>query len=339
VRRTLVARTGDTGDPRLVTSTNILERALNQAETGFVSGMSPAMRSLESVIGEIASTHIPVLLIGESGTGKEMYAHLVHRLSDNHDKPLARISCGAADASSFLAELGLNASGRSGAAKTEFGTVFFDEISELDPACQRNLLCALPDGDGSGSAGLLTARVVATTSRNLDEEIRAGRFRRELYYRINGVCLRLPPLRERKEDIPLFTEYFLTKQAGKLGRQRPTISGRTLDRFTEYSWPGNVRELENAVMKLVALGDENRVVAELAWEIPAARAAETGGHHSHSLKAAARAASRGAERELILEALTRTRWNRKRAAQDLQISYKSLLYKLKQIGIADSSGS
>jgi two-component system response regulator AtoC len=161
----------------------------------------------------------------------------------------------------------------------------------------------------------------------------------ELYYRINGVCLRLPPLRERKEDIPLLTEYFLTKQAGRLGRQRPTISGRTLDRFTEYSWPGNVRELENAVMKLVALGDENRVVAELAWEIPAARAPESAGNHSHSLKAAARAASRGAERELILEALTRTRWNRKRAAQDLQISYKSLLYKLKQIGIVDSSGS
>ena len=322
-----------------MTSTNMLERALNQPETGFVSGLSPATRSLESMIGEIASTNIPVLLIGESGTGKEMYAHLVHRLSDNRDKPLARISCGAADASSFLAELGLNASGRNGAAKTEFGTVFFDEVSELDPACQRNLLCALPDGDGSRSAGLLTARVVATTSRNLDEEIRAGRFRRELYYRINGVCLRLPPLRERKEDIPLLTEYFLTKQAGKLGRQRPTISRRTLDRFTEYSWPGNVRELENAVMKLVALGDENRVVAELAWEIPATRAAETGGNHGHSLKAAARAASRGAERELILEALTRTRWNRKRAAQALQISYKSLLYKLKQIGIVDSSGS
>jgi two-component system, NtrC family, response regulator AtoC len=325
---------GSTSEPRLLTSTNTWERALNGPEAGFVSGLSPATRLVESAIREIASTNIPVLLIGESGTGKEMYAQLIHRLSGNQDKPLARISCGAAEASNFSADLGLNRS-----AKTEFGTVFFDEISELDPSCQRNLLCALPDGDGSRSAGLLTARVVATTSRNLDEEIRAGRFRRELYYRINGVCLRLPPLRERKEDIPLLTEYFLTKQAGKLGRQRPTISGRTLDRFAQYSWPGNIRELENAVMKLVALGDENRVVAELASESPAARTAETGGNHRHSLKAAARAASRGAERELILEALTRTRWNRKRAAQDLQISYKSLLYKLKQIGLADSNGS
>src|ERR1700733_6296542 len=121
-----------TREPRLVTSTDMLERALNPPDAGFVSGSSPAMRALESVIGEIASTNIPVLLIGESGTGKEMYAHLIHRLSDNHDKPMARISCGALDVSSFSAELGLHPSGREKAAKAEFGTVFFDEISELD---------------------------------------------------------------------------------------------------------------------------------------------------------------------------------------------------------------
>ena len=138
MRHISVARPGAIGEPRLVTSTNMLERALNQPEGGFVSGLSPAMRSLESVISEIASTNIPVLLIGESGTGKEMYAQLVHRLSDNHDKPLARISCGAAEASSFLTELGLNPSGRNGAAKTEFGSVFFDEISERNTVDEIN---------------------------------------------------------------------------------------------------------------------------------------------------------------------------------------------------------
>jgi two-component system, NtrC family, response regulator AtoC len=131
------------------------------------------------------------------------------------------------------------------------------------------------------------------------------------------------------------TEVFLSKHAAKLGRRRPTISDRTMSRFMEYSWPGNIRELENAVKKLVALGDEQRVVDELNFETPAPQRAENGSNHGHSLKAAARAASREAERELILEALNRTRWNRKRAAQELQISYKSLLYKLKQIGVGD----
>jgi len=180
---------------------------------------------------------------------------------------------------------------------------------------------------------LLSARLISATSRNLDEEVRAGRFRNELYYRINGVCLRLPPLRERKDDIPLLVEFMLTKHAAEFGRPRPALSPRTLRVFLEHSWPGNIRELENSVRKIVALGDERLAVADLECAPVEARAPvdapETRGY---SLKAAARAASRGAEREMILKALAHTRWNRKRAAQELQISYKSLLYKLKQIG-------
>jgi DNA-binding NtrC family response regulator len=303
-------------------------------EGGFVTGVSPAIQALESVIGEIASTNIPVLFVGESGTGKEMFANRLHRLSGNDDRPLMKIACATMSATSFSAGLGLNGRADADAASGEFGTVLFDEISELDAACQRNLLSILPDGEGRSGRGQLDARVISTTTRNLDEEVRAGRFRSELFYRINGMCLRLPPLRERKEDIPLLAEVFLSKHAAKLGRRRPTISEGTLNRFMEYSWPGNIRELENAVKKIVALGDEQRVVGELNLEVPAARP-ENGTSHGHSLKAAARAASREAERELILEALNRTRWNRKRAAQDLQISYKSLLYKLKQIGVGD----
>jgi two-component system response regulator AtoC len=302
---------------------------LDQQDTGFLCGISPAMQTLEGVIGEIAPTNIPVLLVGESGTGKEMFANRVHRLSGRGEELLIRISCAAMNPSAFAAEIGTNGNGA-------FGTVFFDEISELDPVCQRNLLCALPDGDAGDRRGLMTARVVSTTSRNLDEEMRAGRFRSELYYRINGVCLRLPPLRERKEDIHLLAEFFLTKHARQLGRTRPSISPRTLDAFLKHSWPGNIRELENVVKKIVVLGDERLVVAELGAGAPEARKSPVMTVPSHSLKAAARAASREAERELILEALTRTRWNRKRAAQELQISYKSLLYKLKQIGFADS---
>ncbi|MGA8223992.1 MAG: sigma 54-interacting transcriptional regulator [Candidatus Acidiferrales bacterium] len=306
---------------------------------GFVSGMSPAMRTLENVIVEIASTNIPVLLIGECGTGKEMFAQRVHQLSQHGGAPLVRIACASMNFANFSAELGMNSRSKSEALRGGGKTVFFDEISELDAACQRHLLYALPDGNEETRRGFLTARVISATNRNLDEEMRSGRFRSELYYRINGVCLRLPPLRERKEDIPLLVELFLTKHAAQLGRPRPTPSPRTLRAFMDYSWPGNIRELENVVKKIVALGDEQLALSDLesaAQETKTAEAPETRGH---SLKAAARAASREAERGLILKALARTRWNRKRAAQELQISYKSLLYKLKQIGVQDTEAN
>jgi DNA-binding NtrC family response regulator len=305
-------------------------------EWGFVAGMCPAMQTLENVVAEIAPTNIPVLLVGESGAGKEMFARRIHHLSANSDEPLVKIACASVNPANFAGELGLNKSDISGEdAKTLTGTVFFDEISELDPSCQRSLLYALPDGDARLRRGSLGARVISTTNRNLDDEMRAGRFRSELYYRINGVCLRLPPLRDRKEDIPLLVEAFLTKYAAEFGRSRPSLSPRALRMLLEYSWPGNIRELENAVKKIVALGAENLALPDMVAQ-PVEMRPEITETRSYSLKAAARAASREAEREMILQALARTRWNRKRAAQELQISYKSLLYKLKQIGLPDS---
>jgi two-component system, NtrC family, response regulator AtoC len=305
-------------------------------EWGFVGGMCTVMQTLENVVAEIAPTSIPVLLVGESGAGKEMFARRIHQLSANGDEPLVKIACAAMNPANFVGELGLNKSDISAEeVKTLNRTVFFDEISELDLSCQRSLLYALPDGEARPRRGSLGARVISTTNRNLDDEMRAGRFRSELYYRINGVCLRLPPLRDRKEDIPLLVESFLTKYAAEFGRPRPSLSPRALRMLLDYSWPGNIRELENAVKKIVALGAENLALPDLVAE-PAEIRTEVNETRCYSLKAAARAASREAEREMILEALARTRWNRKRAAQELQISYKSLLYKLKQIGLPDS---
>ena len=177
------------------------------------------------------------------------------------------------------------------------------------------------------------ARLISTTSRNLDEEMKAGRFRRELYYRINGVCLRLPALRERKEDIPQLSDYFLAKHCNQLGRVHSRLSARALETFMDYSWPGNIRELENVVKKIVALNDEDLALSDLIRTSNATAVSGPADGQTRSLKVASKAASREAERELILKALGRTRWNRKRAAQELQISYKSLLYKLKQIGM------
>jgi two-component system response regulator AtoC len=299
--------------------------------SGFVGGTSPAMLTLEGVVSEIAHTNIPVLLVGECGTGKQMFAHRIHQLS-GRPGPLMKISCAGMRAESFASEIGLDASQES-EYRGETGTAFFDEISELDAACQRNLLYALPDGETKPQRGILMARLISTTSRNLDEEMKAGRFRRELYYRINGVCLRLPALRERKEDIPQLSDYFLAKHCNQLGRVHSRLSGRALETFMEYSWPGNIRELENVVKKIVALNDEDLALSDLIRTSHATAVTSTVDGQTRSLKVASKAASREAERELILKALGRTRWNRKRAAQELQISYKSLLYKLKQIGM------
>jgi len=298
----------------------------------WIRGASPAIQAIESVIAEIAPTNLPVLLVGESGTGKEMFANRVHQLSRGSEKQLARISCASMKSPAFLGELGLDSREKRGKAENGPGSVFLDEIGELDAACQRDLLCALPDGTAMPSRGILTARLISTTSRNMDEEMRAGRFRSELYYRISGVCLRLPPLRERKADIPALVDFFLKKHGAELGRSRASLSPQTLQAFMDHSWPGNIRELENVVKEIVVLGDERLAVAEL----DSSRRKQAPALPMYSLKAAARAASREAERGLIMQALARTRWNRKRAAQELQISYKSLLYKLKQIGFQDS---
>jgi DNA-binding NtrC family response regulator len=307
---------------------------------GFVCGISPAMVTLEGVVSEIAATSIPVLIVGESGTGKQMFADRIHRLSGRSSEPLIKISCAAVNAESFATDLGLNGASRIDEEQAA-GTAFFDEISELDPMCQRSLLYALPDGEASPRRGMLMARLISTTNRNLDEEMCAGRFRRELYYRINGVCLRLPALRERKGDIPLLADFFMAKHAAQLGRAPSTLSGKALDRFMEYSWPGNIRELENAVKKIVALNDEELALSELILTPNGSVGAGAGTVESRtrSLKVASKAAAREAERELILKALDRTRWNRKRAALELQISYKSLLYKLKQIGLGDGESN
>jgi two-component system, NtrC family, response regulator AtoC len=313
-----------------------IEKIAPMENRDFVAWISPAMQTLESVAAEIAPTDIPVLLVGESGSGKEVLARQIHRLSNHANEPLIKIPCASMTPEAFSVELGLNRDGNRSRSLSAAGTVLFDEVSELDATSQPTLLYALPDGDARPHSKLLAARVISTTSRNLVEEMRAGSFRSELYYRINGVCLRLPPLRDHKEDIPLLAEFFLTRHAAQFGRPRPSLSSRTLQMFQDHPWPGNIRELENFVKEIVALGDEQLAVADLEIAARDSRMADATEMRGHSLKAAARAASRGAEREMILKALARTRWNRKLAAQELQISYKSLLYKLKQIELKDS---
>src|SRR6202008_2099774 len=209
------------------------------------------------------------------------------------------------------------------------GTIFLEELGDLNADCQAYVQTVLSQRVGNHSESV-KARFICGSARDLELEVKARRLREDLYYRISGVCLRLPPLRQRKEDIPILTEEFLAKYAQEFRRPIPALSAETWRLFQDYAWPGNLRELEDAARILVALGDEQLAMGGLRALLSAAPAPGNG--KGVSLKAASRAASNEAERELILKVLTRTRWNRRRAAAELQISYKALLYKLKQIG-------
>lgn len=309
------------------TSTNCISARISS--DGFVYGYSPAIQRVNTVVAQVSQTNIPILLIGESGTGKEVYMRWIHRLSKRSHGPLQKLNCRSLEPSDFVAQLGQYL--KATATSIEDRTLYLDGVDELDFACQKVLLSMLPDGESdlNGNGGV---RLIASTSHNLDSEIKLGRFRRELYFRINGVCLRLPPLKERREDIASFLEHFLTKHAAELGRNIPPLEPQIVSFLENYEWPGNLRELENFAREVVVLGDASKPLDGLR-AIPAPDAGLIPDQVNLSLKVAAKTASRQAERDLISQALQRTRWNRKRAARDLQISYKSLLYKIKQTGL------
>jgi two-component system response regulator AtoC len=309
----------------------LLSRVDYTATSGFVYGRSPAIQSLNAMVAEVARTNIPVLLMGESGTGKEVYGRMIHRLSKNCHAPLRKLSCRSVDPGEFFAQLKSDLGGNGSDSEGGTRTVFVDGIDELEPGYQKFLVSLLPDGENNES-GNHRLRLIASTCRNLEQEIESGRFRRELYFRINGVRLHLPPLRDRREDIAELMEHFLAKHAGELEREVPLVSGEEMEFLETYDWPGNIRELENLARKIAVLGDSQKAIQDLRYK-PKIEPALPHESRSPSLKVAARAASRQAERDLISQALERTRWNRKRAARDLQISYKSLLYKIKQTGL------
>ena len=296
------------------------------AGLAFVEGVSASMRPVEAVIRELAQGDVPVLVLAEPGAGKHATAQRIHQMSKRSEQPFRWFQCLGLRPEDL--EI-LRDDGYDGAQSCA-GTIYLEELADLNGECQSRLLEALPQSPGDGAAGSERARLICGSARDLEVEVKRGRLREDLYYRISGVCLRLPPLRQRKEDIPFLMGYFLRKYARDFRRRVPDLSAQTLRLFLDYAWPGNLRELEDAARVLVALGDEDVALGGLRAVL---RKPETGSNSAAiSLKAVSRAASREAEKELILNTLTRTRWNRRRAAEELQISYKALLYKLKQIG-------
>lgn len=280
----------------------------------WLESVSPGMRTVEAVLRELSQNDVPVLVVAEHGAGKAAAAARTHSLSRRAGEPFQVFQ--AREVSEPLLA-GCEGMG---------GTIYLQEVGELSAAAQRELVRQISVGDAERSR---VARYICGSTGELEPEVRSGKVREDLYYRISGVCLRLPPLRQRREDIPILRDWFLSAAAQDLGREVPPLSSATQSFFLEYHWPGNIRELKDAARAIVALGDESLAMGGLRSLL---RRADGTNGEKISLKDAARAASREAERELILQVLTRTRWNRRRAAQELKISYKALLYKLKQIG-------
>jgi two-component system, NtrC family, response regulator AtoC len=281
----------------------------------WVESVSAGMRTVEAMIRELSQNDVPMLVVAEHGSGKAAVAARIHTLSRRAAEPF-HVYQGQEATEEILA-----------ARDGQSGTVYLQEVGDLTAAAQKELVRQI---GLSGAEQRRVPRYICGTSRELEPEVKAGKFREDLYYGISGVCLRLPPLRQRKEDIPVLRDWFLSAAARDFSRSVPVLSPETQNFFLEYNWPGNIRELKDAARAIVGLGDETLAMGGLRSLL---RRVDRGGNGEKiSLKDAARAASREAEREIILQVLTRTRWNRRRAAQELQISYKALLYKLKQIG-------
>jgi two-component system, NtrC family, response regulator AtoC len=294
----------------------------------WLESVSAGMRTVEAVIRELSQNDVPVLVVAEHGSGKAAAAARIHALSRRAEDPF-HVYQGSETSAEILAAGDGHSNGQG-------GTVYLQDVENLTAEAQKELVrqIGLHGNNGNGNDNdkdqRRAPRFICGTSSELEPEVKAGKFREDLYYGISGVCLRLPPLRQRKEDIPVLRDWFLSAAARDFCRTVPMLSAETQSFFLEYSWPGNIRELKDAARAIVALGDEALAMGGLRSLL---RRVNRGGNGEKiSLKDAARAASREAEREIILQVLTRTRWNRRRAAQELQISYKALLYKLKQIG-------
>src|SRR4051812_34171924 len=247
--------------------------------------VSPGMRTVEAVIRELSQNDVPVLVVAESGSGKRAAAARIHALSIRGLEPFRE--CHAAQVTCDLLA-SWNEDG---------GTAYLQDVGDLDSSAQAELVRQIASGGGERRV----PRFICGTSRELEAEVKAGKFREDLYYRISGVCLRLPPLRQRKEDIPVLLDRFLTEAAHDFSREVPVLSVETQGFFLEYHWPGNIRELKDAARAIVALGDETLAMGGLRSLLR--RADRTNGDKV-SLKEAAKAASREAEKELILQVLT-----------------------------------
>ncbi len=310
-----------------------------------IIGSSPGMEEIYRLASQVAKSDATVLLLGESGTGKELLARAIHVNSPRKDQPFVTINCGALPENLIESELFGHKKGAftgaisDRAGKFEMadgGTLLLDEIGELQSHLQVRLLRALQDGsiDKVGSTAPLTVdvRVIAATNRDLEKEVNDGNFREDLYYRLCVVPINLPPLRERKDDIPLLADYFLTKYSKKTGSSKPKIEKGALKALMEYHWPGNVRELENHVERMVVMTQTGRITTDdipvRIASSPAASGDLLGDLPESGIKLDE------LEKTLITKALEKCNKNQSKTARYLGITRNTLLYRMEKYGIA-----
>jgi len=312
----------------------------------IVFGLSTRMQVVRQKIEKIRSTDLPVLIQGESGTGKEIIAQIIHEGSASMPGKLVKVNCPAIPATLVESELfGYEKGAFTGAygakpGRVEMahrGTLFLDEISELDLALQSKLLQLLQDGQfcriGAQEDKKVEVRVVCATNRHLEHEIENGTFRQDLFYRINVVNLALPPLRERRADIQELVMYFLEYYNRKYNCRAKPLSVELMSVLQKYHWPGNIRELENLIKRYVILGSEEVISGDLVTRQQEYFNPEINVDGPISLKKLTRQATRELERKIILKVLQAHHWNRKQAARALSISYRALLYKIRDAGL------
>lgn len=322
-------------------------------------GVSPRLREVKAIIDRVASTDVTILIRGESGTGKELVARAIHRASLRGNKPYVTVLCPAIPEGLLESELfGYEKGSFTGAFRRQpgkfeianNGTVFLDEIGDIPFGLQAKLLHVLQGGAfarlGGGPDQKVDVRILAATNKDLEQAVAAGSFREDLYYRLNVVSIHLPPLRERRGDLPVLVDVFLKKYNGQFNKDYDRISDANMARFMSYDWPGNIRELQNLIKRIVIMGNEQMVLdgyfvehqkmtpakaqVEPAMDLKGKGQKSGADQSGHLLRSIGKEAMQKAEAELILRTLEQTRWNRKAAARLLGVSYKALLYKIKQ---------
>jgi two-component system response regulator AtoC len=320
-------------------------RARLRAEVGL--WRSPKMSEVREIIEQAARVDVTVLVMGETGTGKDVVARAIHEQSVRQSGPFVKVNCAAVPRELLESELfGHERGAFTGAHQLKIGkfeaadrgTIFLDEIGDLHPALQGKLLHVLQDGQFSRVGGRSTVkvdvRVLAATNQDLEQAVAAGRFREDLYYRLNVIQVMVPPLRERPEEIPVLADYFMHRYSQLFRRETLQMPAETMQRLVRHRFPGNVRELENMIKRMIVLGDpllrRSSLPAPATEENGGLRAVKTA---TTSLKDISRKAALIAEKEAILQALEQTQWNRVRAAKLLDISYRALLYKIKDSGL------
>jgi two-component system, NtrC family, response regulator AtoC len=309
-------------------------------------GHSKAMAEVRSRAEKICKTDVSVLVCGEGGTGKEMLARWIHARSSYAKGEFVKVNCAAVPGTLLESELfgyekgaftGAHASKPGRVELAHHGTLFLDEISDLEMGLQSKLLHFLQDGTfsriGDEASRSVNTRVICTTNRELEKEIETGRFRADLFYRINVFQLKLPRLRERREDIPMLAEYFRGQYEKQFCKESAAFETHLINYLKNLDWPGNLRELSNGIARYVLIGPEAVVVQETTKRRTTSAQYSSNGANGVPLKRIAKDAIRDMERNLILEALRANQWNRRKAAVALKISYRALIYKIRDAGL------